>query len=63
MYLIRQDLIVLTNLFLGAEVDDFMQLLSERNENFKSICILNLHKLWLAYRFSYLTHVQGRRQY
>ena len=44
MYVITQDLFVLTNLFLGADVAEFIQLLSERRENFKSICILNLHK-------------------
>ena len=43
MYLNKQDLFVLINLFLGTEVAEFIQLLSQRSVNVKSICILNLH--------------------
>ena len=50
MYLNRQDRQTQTNLLLGVVVPEFLQILSDRSESFKRICIFNLHKLWCIYK-------------
>ena len=50
MYLNRQDRQTQTNLLLGVVVPKFLQILSDRSETFKRICISNLHKLWCIYK-------------
>ena len=50
MYLNRQDRQTQTNLLLGVMVPEFLQILSDRSETFKRICISNLHKLWCIYK-------------
>ena len=35
-----------TNLLLGVECPEFLQILSDRAETFINICILNLHRMW-----------------
>ena len=46
MYLFMQDKHSQTNLLPGLECPDFLQILSNRAETFKSICLLNLYKMW-----------------
>ena len=50
MYLNRQDRQTQTNLLLGVVVPEFLQILSDRSETFKRVCISNLHKLWCIYK-------------
>ena len=50
MYLNRQDRQTQTNLLLGVMVPEFLQILSDRSDTFKRICISNLHKLWCIYK-------------
>ena len=50
MYLHMQDKLTLTNLFLGVESPELLQILSERSDNFKTSCTLNLHRMWSAYK-------------
>ena len=54
MYLHMQDKLTLslTNLLLGVESPELLHILSERSENFKTSCILNLHRMWSAYKAS-----------
>ena len=50
MYLAMQPKQTQVNLLLGGEYPDFTQLLSERTESFKKVCIFNIHKMWCIYK-------------
>ena len=50
MHLFMQDKHSQTNLLLGVECPEFLQILSDRAETFNSICILNLHRMWCTYK-------------
>ena len=52
MYLHMQDKLILTNLLLGVESPELLQILFETSDNFKSSCTLNLHRMWSAYKAS-----------
>ena len=52
MYFHMQDKLTLTNLLLGVESPELLQILSESSDNFKTSCILNIHSMWLAYKAS-----------
>ena len=50
MYLLMQDKLTLTNLLLGVESPEFLEILSESSYDFRIVCILNLHRMWSAYK-------------
>ena len=50
MYLLMQDKSTFTNMLIGAESAEFSHTLSERNDDFKIVCILNLQRMWSAYK-------------
>ena len=50
MYLLMQDKLTFTNLLIDAESAEFSHILSERSDDFKIVCILNLHRMWSAYK-------------
>ena len=52
MYLHMQDKLILMNLLLGVEFPELLHILSERSKHFKTSCILNLHRMWSAYKAS-----------
>ena len=52
MYLHMQDKLTLMNLLLGVESPELLQILSERSDNFKTSCILNIYRMWPAYKAS-----------
>ena len=45
-----QDKLTLTNLLLGVESPEFLEILSESSYDFRIVCILNLHRMWSAYK-------------
>ena len=50
MHLSMQDKQTQTNLRLGVETPEFLQILSDRCETFKRRCIYFIHKLWRIYK-------------
>ena len=50
MYLSMQDKQTQTNLLLGVETPEFLQILSDSCETFKCRCIYFIHKLWRIYK-------------
>ena len=50
MYLLMQDKKSISNIFLGVESQVLLNILSERSEDYKTVCILNLHRMWSAYK-------------
>ena len=49
-YLIMQDKQTQVNFLLGAEFPEFLQVLFDRTEPFKKVCIFNIHKMWCIYK-------------
>ena len=51
-FLLSQNMFLVSNVLLGMANAQLNNILNDELDNFKRVCVLNLHKLWQKYKFA-----------